>query len=162
MSERGGPGKLRSYWEQKIHVVREQKGDLPIYKVSPGGEPDKPRVLHRNLLLPCDFLHGDTQHFMPQPVQERRSTSVRTRQRKERGHQPNYNESDSGDEEDIHGLVPRDLDTLPLSTSMTGPEENSTEHCSIKCPGGHFQSWGGYDLVENLINLFVCFFDRLL
>ena len=95
LSERGGPGKLRSYWEQKIHVVTEQKGDLPIYKGSPEGEPDKPRVLHRNLLLPCDFLHADTQEFVPQPVQERRSTSVRTRQRKERGQQSNHNESDS-------------------------------------------------------------------
>ena len=131
LSERGGPGKLRSYWEQKIHVVREQKGDLPIYQVSPEGEPDKSRVLHRNLLLPCDFLHADTQEFVPQPVQERRSTSARTRQHKERSHQSHHidNKTDSeGEEEVLPGLVPRDLDALPLLTSMTRPEGVSEEH----------------------------------
>ena len=60
LSERGGPGKLRSYWEQKIYVVIEQKWDLPIYKVSPERQPGKSRVLHRNLLLPCDFLAAET------------------------------------------------------------------------------------------------------
>ena len=31
ISERGGSGKLWSYWEQKIHVVKEQIGDLLIF-----------------------------------------------------------------------------------------------------------------------------------
>ena len=130
LSERGGPGNLRSYWEQKIHVVREQKWDLTTYHVSPEGEPDKSRVLHRNLLLPCDFLHADTQEFVPQPVQERRSTSARSRQHKERGHQSHHidNKTDSkGEDEVLPGLVPRDLDALPLLTSMTGPEGVSEE-----------------------------------
>ena len=26
--------------------------------------------------------------------------------------------------------------------------QNSTEHCSIKCPGGHFQSWGVRDVMK--------------
>ena len=56
LSERGGPGKLRSYREQQIHVVVGQRGNLPVYEVRPERQTGKPRVLHRNLLLPCTFL----------------------------------------------------------------------------------------------------------
>lgn len=60
LSEGGGPGKLRSYWEQQMHVVVGQKGNLPVFEVRPEGRTCKPRVLHRNLLLlPCDFLPVD-------------------------------------------------------------------------------------------------------
>ena len=37
LSERCGPRKLRSYWEQQIYVVIEQRGDLPIYEVNREG-----------------------------------------------------------------------------------------------------------------------------
>ena len=56
LSRRGGPGKLRSHWEQEVHLIVEQKGDFPVYEVTPEGRKGKSRTLHRNLLLPCDFL----------------------------------------------------------------------------------------------------------
>ena len=51
--EKGGPGKLRSYWEKVIYRVVERKGEGPVYVLQPeeGGEV---RCLHRNMLLPVD------------------------------------------------------------------------------------------------------------
>ena len=55
--ERGGPGKLRSFWEDKIYIVDSRKGlDSSVYGVHPESDPNRKRVLHRNLLLPCPFL----------------------------------------------------------------------------------------------------------
>lgn len=52
MGERGGPGKLRSYWEKTIYVVKEQISDNPVYVIHPEGEPKaRNRTIHRNLLL---------------------------------------------------------------------------------------------------------------
>ena len=133
LSERGGPGKLRSYWEQQIHVVIEQRGDLPIYKVNPEGQPGKSRVLHRNLLLPCDFLAAEIQESMPQSIRERRM-HVHPREHNERDCQPNHNESDSGneEEEDLPGLLPSDLHTLPLPSSTTGQSECAEDEAMLE------------------------------
>ena len=36
LTHRGGPGKLRNYWKDAIHVVRGRKGpDGPVYVVEP-------------------------------------------------------------------------------------------------------------------------------
>lgn len=57
MSERGGPGKLRSYWENQVHVVVSQKGDnSPVYEVKPERGTGRGRILHRNMLMPCNAL----------------------------------------------------------------------------------------------------------
>lgn len=57
LTPRGGPGKLRNFWEDNICVVVRQMGnELPIYEVKPEKGKGRSRVLHRNLLMPCDHL----------------------------------------------------------------------------------------------------------
>ena len=57
VSERGGPRKLRSFWKDKICIVDSSKGlESSVYEVQPKSDPNRKRVLHRNLLLPCPFL----------------------------------------------------------------------------------------------------------
>ena len=57
LTPRGGPGKIRAFWEEEIHVVVSRKSpESPVYDVKPESGRGKVRTLHRNLLLPCDHL----------------------------------------------------------------------------------------------------------
>ena len=59
LSERGGPGKVRSYWEQDVYTVVKRERGSPVYIVKKENGQGIERVLHRNLLLQCDFLPVD-------------------------------------------------------------------------------------------------------
>ncbi|CAI5677437.1 unnamed protein product, partial [Oreochromis niloticus] len=80
LGERGGPGKLRSYWENRIYVVKEQVSDNPVYVVHPeGNDQGRTRTLHRNLLLLVNDLPVE---FPPQPTKlTLRSTHKQTNDR---------------------------------------------------------------------------------
>ena len=62
MRERGGPGKLRSYWEEDIYKVMAIKDDVGVvFEVAKEKEAkDKHRILHRNMLMPCNELPLET------------------------------------------------------------------------------------------------------
>lgn len=76
LSERDSPGKLRSYWENKVYVVVKRRSkDSPIYEVASEGG-GKSRVLHRNLLLPCDSL--PLENLKPDPTKQARKILTRT------------------------------------------------------------------------------------
>ncbi len=57
LTHRGGTGKLRNHWEDVVHtVVRQVGGEGPIYDVRPEQGKARSRVLHRNILMPCEYL----------------------------------------------------------------------------------------------------------
>ena len=61
LTPRGGPGKIKSFWEDEIHVVVSRKPpDSPVYDVKPESGHGKIRTLHRNLLLPGPYLQTAT------------------------------------------------------------------------------------------------------
>ena len=121
LSERGGQGKLRSYWEQQIHVVVGQKGNLSVYEVRPEGQTGKPRVLHRNLLLPCTFFPVDPLepplHFIRETVGTSPSKTVAGRPQTYE-----FGASESGDEDEPSGLLPPEFETLQMSAPTGDPE----------------------------------------
>lgn len=51
-----GKHKLADRWERMIHVVLKRINDGPVYVVKPERGNGPHRTLHRDLLLPCDFL----------------------------------------------------------------------------------------------------------
>ena len=54
--EKGGTGKLKSYWEEAIFKVIEKKDGLPVYKIKNLRKAKDVRTVHRNLLMKCDEL----------------------------------------------------------------------------------------------------------
>ncbi|XP_071821771.1 uncharacterized protein [Apostichopus japonicus] len=70
-----GPGKLRSHYEDKIHTVVSRQGDdMPVYKLQPEDGVGRNRILHRNLLMPCNYLcHENEDPHHPTPLQQQQN-----------------------------------------------------------------------------------------
>lgn len=105
LSERGGPGKLRSHWENTVYKILGRKSpDSPVYEIVPEkGGPS--RIVHRNLLLPCDCLPVEGQPVMREtnrPTKQRRVKTPLQDQTKDQ--QPDY-DIDSEDEEGSYTLT---------------------------------------------------------
>ena len=123
MSQRGGPGKLRSYWENEVYTVVEQKGqDTPVYEVrSESGT--KKRVLHRNLLLPCTYLPVEKADVSP-----RGKDTARQRHRKpssqlsRQSNRTTCTASQADNDEDIPSFTPDQLQVEHPSNTVEHPE----------------------------------------
>ena len=104
LSERGGPGKLRSYREQDIYVVLRRRDALsPVYEIKRENGTGPVRVLHINLLLQCKELPIDMNAALQQPIPARRKrntyhTRSRTQLMNRRTTDGSMSDSDSEDE----------------------------------------------------------------
>ena len=103
LTPRGGPGKLRSYWEETVHVVSGRKGpDSPVYSVEPLQGTGRKRVLHRNLLLPCPYLVEERKVSDPNPREKENKEKHRVKKNQQVKYDRNLTDTDSSDEEEYH------------------------------------------------------------
>ena len=110
-----GPRKLQSYWDDTIYVVKKRLApDMPVYEVSPEKGAGDSRVLHRNLLFPCEYLQT-AERAEPKAPKERPSETKRS-PAKETQPQPN-NLEDDPDENDIV-LVPDTVNHMPSQSAQ--------------------------------------------
>ncbi|KAF0046076.1 hypothetical protein F2P81_002605 [Scophthalmus maximus] len=113
MTPRGGPGKLRSHWEDTIHtVVRQVSKDIPVYELRPEKGEGRSRILHRNLLLPCDHL----------PLE----TSVQPRARQRNVVETKEAEQSEGQDDDEYYPVPLQYQSEPCLSEAMNPMCTST------------------------------------
>ena len=101
LNKKGGPGKTRVFWEQKVYKILEKKdGDSLVYAVREESNPYvRVRVLHRNNLLSRQDFQGFENTNMQVQIP---SKSVRTREANRKEHQrvSNYLESTDCSSED--------------------------------------------------------------
>lgn len=111
LSERGGPGKLRSHWEDRVHIVVSRKGeDSPVYEVKPESGTGATRILHRNLLLPCSHLPIE----IPSPISRKRESKAQKNKRDNVQQTPTplvETISDGTSSEDEYTIAPMNLQT---------------------------------------------------
>lgn len=145
LGEKGGPGKLRSYWEDKVHiVVRRISNQLPVYEVRPENGKGRSRVLHRNLLLQCNHLPLEEDHR----VQE-----FRRMQEKVRSNQRVQNESSSEYMPEFHekGEGGKSYDLNPYAEPFS-PREGAAEIEHTELEAGIEQVSSNEDLAPEALS----------
>ena len=121
MTPRAGTGKLCCHWEDCIYkVVHQVNKYLPIYEVVPEqGKGRNSRILHRNLLLPCNHIPLE----IPLKVAKQpKKKSIRKDKEENNAAQP---ESSSDDEDDWYCYLP--VQPLPAMQSQADENTDPTE-----------------------------------
>ena len=122
LTPRQAPHKLRSYWEDKVHVVVSRKEDGPVYVVKPEIGTGRERTLHRNLLLPCNML-VDTD---PEKELPKRKPYVRTPKPKELRVTERATDESDADSEEFPMFLPA-FQPEPIVTDNTSSNEDNQE-----------------------------------
>ena len=107
LTPRGGPMKLRSFWEDNVYIVIGRKRDYnPVHDVQKESDPTaKVSTLHRNLLLPCDFLPVEQPSQCIQNLKQKTETNHKPKLNKSSKEEPSYDYDDDYDDSD--GLNPQ-------------------------------------------------------
>ncbi len=137
LSERGGPGKLRPYWENKVHRVVERMGDNPVYQIQAETSDRTLRVLHRNLLLPVNDLpleHDGQENRTPK---QQRPKQQHINIRSQMPDTLENEASDSGDEEG-YACNPRPVPVYERKkVNLKQSHNESHSHLRVAAPEFH-------------------------
>jgi len=129
--EKGGTGKLRSYWEDQIYLVVEKVSDLPVYIIKAENS-SKQKKVHRNILMKCNNLL-ENRNFNTISTKSNINTDKKSKISEKRNlHADSCNSSESSDDSEIEFVVNRQTRSVPVL--QTGGEEvsvNSSDHESI-------------------------------
>ena len=128
--DRGGPGKIRSYWDPNPYVVKEIMGESKVVyaveKVDGGGNR---RVLHRNMLMPCDptlceKLLGEqekTKELKPKLI-------IKTRSQKKSINDVSSDDTEMSEEENVdYDAYERFMNIIKQPASSTKSQQDQPE-----------------------------------
>ena len=121
MSPRGGTGKMRDFWEEKVHVIVSRIGDNGVvYKAKQEDEGNrKIRVLHRNMIMKIDDMLDNFDWNVSISEKEKvkqKSESPKSTNRKIIQRTGNNEETAESDEEYPSQFAPGDLHMLLRSS----------------------------------------------
>ena len=127
VTPRGGPGKLRSHWEQKVYKVLSSVGDTGVvYQIQLEDAKGRIKTLHRNLLLPChELLTKLDEAIKPKSKNTNRTAETPDDLLEET---PEIESRSDEEDENFEFLEPTQTDSL-LHTLTEAPEK---ENCNLE------------------------------
>jgi hypothetical protein len=137
LTPRGGPGKLRAFWEDEIHVVVSRKGpESPVYDIKSEAGRGKIRTLHRNLLLPCDYLPSEQGVQINESVKTKKSEASERREkqiprRQSSTHQEHVDTDSDSEGEETPSALPNEMKELNAKQSQHREMSEDTERNAV-------------------------------
>lgn len=120
LTPRGGTGKIESYWEDQVFRVKERNGDdSPVYQISPENGIGRDRVIHRNLLLPCDHLPLELPSAQTLLQQRNVQRPARRKKTPRHNHQQQPASDSSSEDDDGGGTYQWHWQRAPAESSIT-------------------------------------------
>ena len=136
--ETGGPGKIRTFWEQSIYKVMGTKGPgdviVTVRKEDCPGE--KERVVHRNMLMPCEMLEPDSNDTQKDKIAIHKDLSKTSSSRQCNGDpiKPDFIVRTRNQRKNETDNSIKDIETESSSDS-SDPDDDTVPMHQVKVPG---------------------------